>query len=149
MGAATAMLYTNTDERISAVCYDSPFSDFTKLAKELCKKQISLPNFVVDTALMFVRKTIQGKNNVDIYKLVPQNYSAKTNAPGFFVHAMNDELIPLEHSLSLFEVYGGEKSLNVCEGTHNSQRQKHIIEKIGKFLAKYLCHVEIYLILGL
>jgi dipeptidyl aminopeptidase/acylaminoacyl peptidase len=142
MGAATAMLYTNSDERISAVCYDSPFSDFTKLAKELCKKQVSLPNFVVDTALMFVRKTILGKNNLDIYKLMPINYSSKTTTPGFFVHAMNDELIPLEHSLNLFEVYAGEKSLNVCEGMHNTQRQKHIIEKIGKFLAKHLCKVH-------
>jgi hypothetical protein len=142
MGAATAMLYTNSDQRISAVCYDSPFSDFTKLAKELCKKQVSLPNFVVDTALMFVRKTILGKNNLDIYKLMPINYSSKTTTPGFFVHAMNDELIPLEHSLNLFEVYAGEKSLNVCEGMHNTQRQKHIIEKIGKFLAKHLCKVN-------
>jgi len=51
---------------------------------------------------------------------------------------MNDELIPLEHSLNLVEAYLGDKSLNVCEGTHNSNRQKHIIEKIGKFFAKYL-----------
>jgi len=139
MGAATAMLYTNTDSRISVTCYDSPFSEFTKLSKELCRKQIKLPNFVLNTALMFVRNTILGKNNVDIYKLTPITYASKTTTPGFFVHAMNDELIPLEHTLNLFEVYGGEKSLNVCEGYHNTARQKHIIEKIGKFLAKYLC----------
>jgi len=139
MGASTAMLYTNLDARIKAVCYDSPFSDFSKLARELCKKHASLPNFVVDAALMFVRSTILGKNNLDIYKLSPINFSNKTKTPGFFLHAMNDELIPLEHSLQIFEMYSGEKSLNVCEGTHNSQRHKHVIEKIGKFLEKYLC----------
>jgi len=140
MGASTAMLYTNTDPRIKAVCYDSPFSDFGKLARELCQKHASIPNFVVSAALMFVRKTIIGKNSVDIYKLTPINYSNKTTTPGFFLHAMNDELIPLEHSLQIFEQYAGEKSLNVCEGTHNTQRQKHIVEKIGKFLSKYLCN---------
>jgi pimeloyl-ACP methyl ester carboxylesterase len=138
MGAATSLLFTHSDERVSAVCYDSPFSDFTKLAKELCRKQVKIPNFVLDTALSFIRKTIMSKNELDIYKLKPLIYASKTTVPGFFVHAMQDELIPLEHTLNIFEVYAGEKSLNICEGTHNSARQKHIIEKIGKFYAKYL-----------
>jgi dipeptidyl aminopeptidase/acylaminoacyl peptidase len=142
MGAATSLMYNHIDDRIFACCYDSPFSEFTKLAKELCRKQIKLPHFVLDTALSFIRKTIQKKNDMDIYKLQPISYASKTNTPGFFVHAMNDELIPLEHSINLFEVYAGEKSLNVCEGTHNSTRQKHIIEKIGKFFSKYLKNIE-------
>jgi len=153
MGAATASMYTQSDERVKAVVYDSSFCDFSKLAKELSKKQVNLPNFILDTALSFIRKTIQNKNNVDIYQLTPITYAPKTTAPGFFVHAMNDELIPLEHSLSLFEVYGGnrlknkltniilklgEKSLNICEGGHNTMRQKTILEKISKFFAKWL-----------
>ncbi len=138
MGAATCLLYNHSDERIKAACYDSPFEEFTKLAKELCRKQVKIPNFVLDTTLSFVRRTIQKKNDLDIYKLTPLMYADKTSTPGFFVHAMNDELIPLEHSLKLFEVYNGQKSLNVCEGTHNSNRQRHIIEKIGKFFVRYL-----------
>lgn len=138
MGAATAMLYNHSDERICAVCYDSPFSDFTKLAKELCRKQVKIPHFVLDTALAFIRKTIISKNHLDIYKLTPITYASKTTTPAFFLHAMNDELIPLEHTLNMFEVYGGDKSLNVCEGTHNSTRLKHIMDKIGKFFVKYL-----------
>ena len=108
MGAVTAMLYTHSDQRISAVCYDSAFSDFLKLAKELCRKQISLPNFVIETAIMILRNTIIGKNNLDINKLMPINFSHLTTAPGFFIHALNDELIPLEHTLNLFEVYSGK-----------------------------------------
>ena len=138
MGAATTMMFSHSDPRISCICLDSPFCEFTKLAKELCKKQVSLPNFVVDTALAIVNSTIKSKNDVDINKLNPIVYSPKTKIPGFFIHAMNDELIPLDHSLSLFEVYGGEKSLNICEGTHNSTRQKHIQEKVAKFFTKYL-----------
>ena len=78
---------------------------------------------------MFIRNSIKKRNEVDIYKLTPLNYASKTSTPGFFVHAMNDELIPLEHSLDIVEAYQGEKSLNVCEGNHNTNRQKQIIEK--------------------
>jgi len=142
MGAATALLYTYSDDRILASCYDSPFAEFTKLAKELCRKQIKIPNFVIETALMFIRSTIKKRNDLDIYKLQPIIYASKTTTPGFFVHAMNDELIPLEHTLNLVEVYQGEKSLNVCEGGHNTNRQKQIIEKIVKFFCKYLKNEE-------
>ena len=142
MGAATALLYNYSDERILAACYDSPFAEFTKLAKELCRKQIKIPNFVIETALMFIRNSIKKRNDMDIYKLQPVLYAAKTTTPGFFVHAMNDELIPLEHSLKIVEVYQGEKSLNVCEGNHNTNRQKQIIEKIGRFFCKHLKNEE-------
>jgi pimeloyl-ACP methyl ester carboxylesterase len=142
MGAATTMMYTHSDTRISCICLDSPFSDFNKLAKELCKKQINLPNFVVDTALSIINGTIKSKNGVDINKLVPKVYAPKTKVPAFFIHAMNDELIPLDHSISIFEEFGGEKSLNICEGTHNSARQKHIQEKVGKFFTKYLYDID-------
>jgi len=142
MGAATALLYNWSDDRILAACYDSPFSEFKKLAKELCKKQINIPSFIIDTALMLVRNTIKTKNDLDIFKLTPLIYASKTSTPGFFVHAMNDELIPLEHSLDIVEAYQGEKSLNVCEGNHNTNRQKQIIEKIVRFFCKYLKNEE-------
>lgn len=142
MGAATAMMYNHSDSRISATCYDSPFAEFTKLAKELCRKQIKIPNFVIETALMFIRNSIKKRNGMDIYKLTPLDYASKTTTPGFFVHAMNDELIPLEHSLSLVEVYQGEKSLNVCEGNHNTSRQRQILDKIGRFFSKHLKNEE-------
>ena len=138
MGAATVLLYACTDERINAICMDSPFSDFRTLAKELCTKNISIPNFLVETAMHFVKKTVKSKNDVDIDKLRPIDYAEKTQTPGFFVHAMNDELIPLDHSIKLYEKYAGVKSINVVEGGHNSVRQKHILDKISKFFEKNL-----------
>ena len=57
-------------------------------------------------------------------------------------NAKEDELIPVDHSIAIFEVYEGEKSLVICEGTHNSGRQKHILEKIGKFFSKYLLNMK-------
>lgn len=142
MGAATSMMYSHSDNRIVCICLDSPFCDFSRLAKELCKKHANLPGFIVDGALSFISNTIKSKNDVNIKKLSPIIYAPQTFIPAFFLHASNDELISLSHSLDLFDIYGGEKSLNICEGTHNSTRQRHILDKIGKFFIKYLLGVD-------
>lgn len=138
MGAATAMMYCHTDKRIKAVVFDSPFTEFRLLAKQLCSNYKGIPFWLVDFAFLFLKKTIINKNGLDIDKLAPIESAKYTKIPGFFVHALNDELIPLEHTLKLYEEYNGEKNINICEGGHNSKRKKHIVDKIGKFFTKNL-----------
>ena len=142
MGAVTAMIYASSDKRISSACYDSSFCDFRNLAKELCRKYLRLPSLIEDLAIKMVRSTILDKTKLDINKLIPLNFSKKTYTPGFFVHAFNDELISYDHSLKLFENYPGEKSLNVCEGLHNTSRNRLLNEKIVNFFGKYLLDVK-------
>ena len=115
MGAATTLLYANTDPRISAICVDSPFEDFKKLAEELVVKQIKLPKFIIDGALKIVQGTVKKKNGLDIYKLRPIDKVSTTYQPALFIHAINDELINIEHSINLFNNYGGPKSLKCCD----------------------------------
>jgi alpha/beta superfamily hydrolase len=138
MGAATTMFYSHSDKRIKAICMDSPFGDFKLLAKELCLKHITLPDFVLTTTMNIVQKTVKEKCGLDIEKLQPQIYASKTKTPAFFLHAVNDELISLEQTLKLVENYCGECFINVVEGGHNSLRQKHVLEKIAKFFVTYL-----------
>ena len=138
MGAATTMFYAHSDPRIKAICMDSPFCDFKLLAKELCLKYITLPNFVLTTAMNFVKNTVKDKCGLDIDKLKPILYANKTKTPAFFLHAVTDELISLEQTLKLVENYAGERFINVVEGGHNSLRQKHVLEKIAKFFVTYL-----------
>ena len=138
MGAATTMIYAHRDKRIKAICMDSPFGDFKLLAKELCLKHITLPDFVLTTTMNIVQKTVKEKCGLDIEKLQPQIYASKTKTPAFFLHAVADELISLEQTLKLVEGYGGVSFINVVEGGHNSLRQKHVLEKIAKFFVTYL-----------
>ena len=142
MGAATAMIYAHRDKRIRAICLDSPFADFERLARELTKKNLSfsLPGFILGTMLSIVRGTILKKNGLDIDKLKPINEAEKTFQPVIFIHAINDELIDVKHSMDLFNLYGGqEKSLKCCEkGGHNSKRSSTIIKEIVDFFQKYL-----------
>ena len=139
MGAATTLLYTYKDPRISAICIDSPFENFKRLAEELVIKQIKLPKFIIDGALKIVQGTVKKKNGLDIYKLKPLENVSNTFQPALFIHAINDELINVDHSINLFNNYGGPKSLKCCDkGGHNSRRPKLIKKEIGEFFYKYL-----------
>ena len=139
MGAATTLLYTYTDPRVKAICVDSPFERFEKLAEELVIKQINLPKFLIAGALKIIKSTVKSKNGLDISKLNPIEKVEKTYQPAIFVHAINDELINVEHSINLFNNYGGPKSLKCCDvGGHNSKRPKIVRNEIGEFFKKYL-----------
>ena len=144
MGAATTMIYSHRDNRVKAICLDSPFADFSRLAKELTLKQINLPGFLINGVLGIVRSTILKKNGLDIDKLKPIDLADKTFQPAIFIHAINDELINVQHSLDLFNKYGGqEKSLKCCDkGGHNTKRNSMIINEIGDFFQKYLFNVD-------
>ena len=138
MGAATAMMYVHTDPRISCVVMDSPFADFKALAKQLCLTKINLPNFILDTALSVINRTIKSKNGLDINKLRPIDAAEYPNPPALFVHALEDKMVPIQHSIDLNMKYNGEKSLVSCKGGHNSVRQSYVIKRIMHFLCKHL-----------
>ena len=139
MGAATTLIYAHRDKRIKAICMDSPFADFYRLAKELTKRTINIPDILISGALGIIRRTILSKNGMDISKLNPIEKAEKTYQPAIFVHAINDQLIDKQHSMDIFDIYGGEKSLKLSEiGGHNSKRPKRIVKEIGNFFSQYL-----------
>ena len=139
MGAATSLIYAHRDKRIKAICMDSPFANFCRLASELTKKTINLPDFLINGALSIIRSTILSKINMDIYKLNPIEEAPKAFQPAIFIHAINDQLINLQHSIDIMNIYGGEKSLKCSEiGGHNSRRPKRIILEVGKFFSDHL-----------
>ena len=138
MGAVTGLMYSCNDKRIKAQCLDSPFANFKDLAIKLCKQHIYIPEFVINTILYFLKKTIKKKNNLEIENLKPIEFAKLSKTPTFFIHAMKDNLIPYEQTIQIYEKYAGIKSINITEGDHNTPRQKHLIYKIISFFCKYL-----------
>ena len=139
MGAATTMIYAHKDERIKAICMDSPFADFSILAKDLVLKQIKLPTLLVEGALKIVKMTIKKKNGLDIEKLKPIDSAPKSTQPAIFIHANDDELIDNKHSDMLISAYKGkDKTLKRCNGNHNSRRPNTLIREVGSFFYKHL-----------
>jgi pimeloyl-ACP methyl ester carboxylesterase len=131
MGAATSLLYAHKDPRIKAICFDSPFADFKKLAKEISMNHFNFPNFLLDTILSFIGKTIKKKNGLDINLLKPIEVAKETFQPGMFIHAKNDKLINVHHTLDIYEQYSGPKCVYILEkGGHNTKRPDNLIKKI-------------------
>ena len=81
MGAATTMFYAHSDPRSKAICMDRPFSDFKLLAKELCLRYITLPNFVLTATMSFVKDTVNAvlRRVRDIRESVSSKLSSYTN----------------------------------------------------------------------
>ena len=138
MGAATALMYLYKDSRIKAAVIDSTFADFNVLAKQLCRKVKAIPDILINFAMYFVKKTIKERCGFEIEELRPIDHAKLCTAAAFFIHAMKDELIPLEHTLKIYEQYGGEKVLNVCGGGHHTKRDKELLEKVATFLINHL-----------
>lgn len=139
MGASTGLIYAHRDKRIKALCLDSPFANFCRLARELTKQYISLPDFLINGVLKIIGNTIEDKIGIDIFKLNPIEEAENTFQPALFIHAINDKLINVQHAMDIFNIYGGEKSLKCSEiGGHNSKRPKRLTQEIGNFFEKYL-----------
>ena len=139
MGASTGLIYAHRDKRIKAICLDSPFANFCRLARELTKQYINLPDFLINGVLKIIARTIKEKNGIDIFKLNPIEEVENTFQPAIFIHALKDQLINVQHSIDMFNIYGGEKSLKCSEiGGHNSKRPKRLVQEIGIFFEKYL-----------
>ena len=56
-----------------------------------------------------------------------------------FIHAKNDKLIGVQHTLDIYEQYSGPKCVYILEkGGHNTRRPDSVNKKIGKFFSMYL-----------
>ena len=139
MGAATTLLYAPTDKRIKCIAVDSPFSDFRKLALEICKSNSKIPSLLIEGAISIIGSTVKNKNGMDINDIKPVNSVKKCHIPAFFVHAIDDTFVKYEHSENIFKNYAGAiKKLKGVEGGHNGARPKMILDEIGEFFAEYL-----------
>ena len=67
--------------------------------------------------------------------LKPEANAPKLHFPALFIHGVDDELIPMDHTERIFAVYGGAvKEVNYCEGDHNSVRPEETANQIFTFL---------------
>ena len=70
----------------------------------------------------------QATGGMDLNNLKPVEFAKNCTIPALFVHACDDELIPMDHTERNQEAYAGPKEVAFCEGDHNSQRPKETME---------------------
>lgn len=74
------------------------------------------------------------------YKYNTLEYLQKINCPVLIVHSRDDEIVPFQHGLRLFEAANSPKSFLEISGSHNDGftiSEKRYGEGLGNFVSKY------------
>lgn len=112
MGAVTAMLYLQRDKKICAAVFDSPFKSFKSLVEDMANKKTKIPGLVLSAALKIMDGTVRQKAKFSLYEIDPYKKAAPfVNVPAFFIVGIEDEVIPIDHTSDLFEVYAGDDKI--------------------------------------
>jgi fermentation-respiration switch protein FrsA (DUF1100 family) len=137
MGAATILMfdYAHCPMPISCIVCDSSFDDFYAVAEDMAGR-FGIPKEMLTAMFPMVEQQIKMMTGgMDIRSLKPVEKVQNIMFPALFVHAIDDNLIPMDHSERLFAAYGGAvKDVNYCEGDHNSIRPEETTNQIFTFL---------------
>lgn len=140
MGAVTSLMAIRSDPSIAAAVLDSPYSDLPLLCRQLVSRVITVkvPGFAVSTGLRIVRSSVKSRAGVDIAELTPIKFVSECHVPVLFCHGERDDFVQPMHSRALHDAYGGEKSLHIVTGDHNSPRPDDFQETALLFLCNAL-----------
>ena len=144
MGASTSLIYASMDKRIKAIVVDSPFTDFRRVAKEMCMAQVSFPGFLIEGDISIIGKSVYNRNKMKINEIKPIEAVKKCDIPVIFVHAKDDEMVNFQHTLDLYNNYRGiNKEIKEVNGGHNGRRSAFLMDYISKFFLRHLKEKEI------
>ena len=138
MGAATALMYGSRDYSIAGLVLDSPFSSLKILIDELARERVSLPNFVINQAIKWIKEIIKEKADFNIDDIEPKEYAGKCFMPAYFCHAKSDTFVNIHHCKDLYNLYKGDKDIVYVKGNHNTERSIHFKDAVVIFFLKCL-----------
>lgn len=111
LGAATVLQNAAIDSRLSFCIADCPYSDLAGLFKMHLRKSFHIPSFPFLNIASFFTKLRIGVSFKDIS---PVRDIDKIKIPVFFIHANDDECIPKEMSIEMYNAKKGFKKLYIA-----------------------------------
>ena len=144
MGSATALRYDHTKSPvpISGMIVDSSYCIFKEVAEELVK--MMMPGMPPEAIMGMMWPQVcaqvkQATGGLELDTLNPVEAAPQRTIPGLFLHAIDDNLIPMSHTERNFEAYGGPtKDVSYFEGDHNSERPEDTNSNCITFLTTHL-----------
>ncbi|QLY40712.1 alpha/beta hydrolase [Hujiaoplasma nucleasis] len=111
MGSSTVLLEQAIDDRVQFVISDAGFKDLkTQIARQLKVKRIPYKIFypMVNLFVYFIAKA-------NLSKVSPMKSIENSTIPMMFIHGKDDDYIPYQDSVDMFESYQGPKMLFLAE----------------------------------
>jgi len=121
MGAAVALQVAGVNKRIKAVWADSPFASLFRVSTEVARKATGLPASIMEPIARATFKVAAYRANFDPALVNPGEVARHISCPVTIVHGTEDELIPWNHSQSIFDMLGSnDKNLWIIEGAEHT-----------------------------
>lgn len=98
MGAATSILAAEKEPNIRALVSDSTYADVSDLIVQEVSRTTPIPNWIVPVFIPGTKAAAQILYGIKISALIPEYSARKISFPIFFIHAADDERIPVGHS---------------------------------------------------
>mmetsp|Transcript_11639 Transcript_11639/g.15780 ORF Transcript_11639/g.15780 Transcript_11639/m.15780 type:complete len:148 (-) Transcript_11639:96-539(-) len=144
MGGATALRFSEANSPVPIACMvvDSAFCRFKEVAEGMVAK--IMPGMPPEALMQMLWPQVcaavnQETGGLDLNTLNPIESAAQRTVPGLFLHAIDDELIPMSHTERNFDSYAGAvKDVSYFEGNHNSQRPDDTLGNAFTFLRTHM-----------
>jgi len=157
MGAASVIYYQAFSRgrwpHLDACVLDSPYSDFSVLARHLVSSNAMLTGTnvtqylatftIAQTALKLVLDSIDASVQKivgvsPLQDLSPVSRVHLCTAPALFLQARNDRIISMQHVEELANKYAGPRKLAIIDGTHSSPRNGAARKFVALYLKKHI-----------
>eukprot|EP00928_Gymnodinium_smaydae_P028546 TRINITY_DN2173_c0_g1_i1.p1 TRINITY_DN2173_c0_g1~~TRINITY_DN2173_c0_g1_i1.p1 ORF type:complete len:463 (-),score=78.29 TRINITY_DN2173_c0_g1_i1:138-1526(-) len=141
MGAVTVLLHADRDPSLGALCLDSPFANFTRLAEEMTSFEntaLPVPRWLVKALLEVARARVRVLAGFDVEDVSAKDHVRGIFVPALFMHGREDNFISPVHSRDLYNGYAGDKELIAFAGDHNSERGPAVVHYAVSFFRRAL-----------
>lgn len=133
MGASSAILAAPKSQLIKGIIVDSAYSDLDSLFDSI-GKAASLNSVIRYLGVKWIKLEVNIKAKINCNDVSPISVAPNCTIPMIIGHAVDDDFIPYEQSVAIFEAYGGPKELVPLIGSHNSGRDEEWYLECAKFI---------------
>lgn len=135
LGGAVGIIAADGNDQIKALVTDSAFANFPEMVTHYYKNFGPLKYLFASLSRLIGRWIFHS----DFSKNSPENRISKIKCPVLIIHSQDDEFVPFQHAIRLFENAPEPRQLLITHGSHTggmgtSEYQKEILQFFKKYL---------------